>query len=644
MTRARTIRDLIEKGRAAGLIGRDRELDALQRLIGQTGPLIAYLHGPYGIGKSALLEAFEKLLPPEFIAIRLAGSGVEPQPPAVIAAFAHSVGATCRTPAEFSDAIAAVGRPAVLMIDDVDALRLVATWLRREFVSALPSGTRLVLAGRSPPAEAWTAEYGELFIAIPLRPLAREAVASRATALGLDDEAADWVWDVSAGHPLSMQLALQAARAGLRDSVGAPGALAETILAGTGDPMLRRLSEAAAVVRRMTRPLACAMLGQEADGCLDGFASLPFVQLDREGLYLAEPTRRAFAARLSATDPERYAELRSRAVSWITNRLAPAGAAERWRYMADLLHLVEHRQVRDAFFPPDVPAVPVEPAGREDLTAVLAIVEARIGPEERRIMERWAQQLPHRFNVARGGDGKVRAFYVFARDDDALDALSKSDPLLTSWRTHLAQNGVAGATLFMRQLLAADPADDAPERAACILDLKRVYFERWDLSRVYAAVSAGAIEGPVMRRLGFRPLRVPRDGMPGSMVLDLPGSGLVGWIATLVGASAGAKTGADLRFARDRREVTVEGTVVQLTPLEAGVLATLVDRAPAVVTREALIEAVWQRAFVGSNVVDAVIRTLRYKLGSEKRCIVTVPKSGYRFVAGQQEQLKRLKH
>ena len=75
----------------------------------------------------------------------------------------------------------------------------------------------------------------------------------------------------------------------------------------------------------------------------------------------------------------------------------------------------------------------------------------------------------------------------------------------------------------------------------------------------------------------------------------------------------------------------IDRQVVELTPLEAQVLAELIDRAPAVVRREELIERVWRRAFVGSNVVDTVIRTLRRKLGSKRDCVQTVAKSGYRY-------------
>jgi DNA-binding winged helix-turn-helix (wHTH) protein len=76
----------------------------------------------------------------------------------------------------------------------------------------------------------------------------------------------------------------------------------------------------------------------------------------------------------------------------------------------------------------------------------------------------------------------------------------------------------------------------------------------------------------------------------------------------------------------------VGGRAIELTPLEAQVLAELIDRAPAVVRREDLIERIWRRGYVGSNVVDTVVRTLRKKLGPRRDCIQTVPKAGYRYV------------
>jgi DNA-binding winged helix-turn-helix (wHTH) protein len=51
-----------------------------------------------------------------------------------------------------------------------------------------------------------------------------------------------------------------------------------------------------------------------------------------------------------------------------------------------------------------------------------------------------------------------------------------------------------------------------------------------------------------------------------------------------------------------------------------------------VVRREDLIQPIWRPAYVGSNVVDTVGRTLRKKLASRSDCVQTVPKAGYRYV------------
>ncbi len=240
--------------------------------------------------------------------------------------------------------------------------------------------------------------------------------------------------------------------------------------------------------------------------------------------------------------------------------------------------------------------------------------------------------MPYRFSVARGPKSAVLAFYVCARAADPLDPLLAVDPLFAKWRTNMESRPTSGETLFLRQLLASPSDEGGSAWAACTVDVKRAYFERWDLSRVYTAASQATIDGPLMRRLGFQALTAPRDGLPGSMVLALRGGGLIGWISELVGVADPSDKALPLEFARDRRELIANGVTVQLTRLEADVLAQLIDRSPGVVTREELIEKVWRRAVVGSNVVDAVIRTLRKKLGSESGRIIAVPKAGYRLV------------
>ena len=83
-----------------------------------------------------------------------------------------------------------------------------------------------------------------------------------------------------------------------------------------------------------------------------------------------------------------------------------------------------------------------------------------------------------------------------------------------------------------------------------------------------------------------------------------------------------------------RRELAVGGTRVSLTPLELGLFCHLRDREGRIVTRDELLREVWGTDLTGgSNVVDAVVRTLRHKLGEEAVVVETVRGSGYRLRA-----------
>jgi len=75
----------------------------------------------------------------------------------------------------------------------------------------------------------------------------------------------------------------------------------------------------------------------------------------------------------------------------------------------------------------------------------------------------------------------------------------------------------------------------------------------------------------------------------------------------------------------------IDGAEVPLTPLQFNLLRHLASHPTRVIDRDELVQAVWGRAFVGSNVVDASIRTLRKKLGAHADAIETVKGFGYRF-------------
>lgn len=630
---AATIADLIRHGRRTTLAGRDLELSLLRQITAPGEAVVVYVHGPAGIGKTALISALDVWLEDEGVRrLHIAAGAVEPKPAAILAAFGGVIDHEVRTIEELAAALASLSDVTVIMIDDIDTWRLAASWLRTELFPALPAGTRVVLAGSVRPPPAWSIEYGPYFLDIKLGALPRAASDAVVVAAGLSVEMAERIWLLSNGHPLGLRMAIHAARTGSLATVGDAGELANAILHALGDSDLRRAVEACAIVRRANRPLISAIL--EAKGpielsLLEGVEAMPFASRDAEGIYIAEPVRRAIVEWMSGVEADRYQLWRKAAADWIVSRLREAGRSGRWRYMADLLHLLEQPALRNAFFPQDEETPPVEPARADDFDEIFEIAELRDGPDERACLQAWAQRLPHRFSVARGSKDEVLAFYVFSRQDDPHSGLGMADPLFAAWQAHLAAQPVEGEILFIRKVLAKADGAHPSGRTACVLDLKRNYIERWGLARIYALAN----DRHLLHRLGFRPLEQSPSDRPETMVLNVPGGDIIEWVSALVDAGTrGMAEGEVLDFARDRREIVVDGHAVELTNREAQVLAELIDRAPAVVRRDDLIARIWRRTYVGSNVVETVVRSLRNKLGSKRECIRTVPKAGYRYI------------
>jgi DNA-binding response OmpR family regulator len=86
-----------------------------------------------------------------------------------------------------------------------------------------------------------------------------------------------------------------------------------------------------------------------------------------------------------------------------------------------------------------------------------------------------------------------------------------------------------------------------------------------------------------------------------------------------------------LRLDRDRHIVTVNGSMVELTPSEFRLLSLLADEPGRVFSRKEIMRHLWRSEFVGDErTADFHVANLRRKLG--RNALLTVRGVGYRLV------------
>ncbi|BCH27326.1 hypothetical protein MesoLjLb_71110 [Mesorhizobium sp. L-8-3] len=308
-----------------------------------------------------------------------------------------------------------------------------------------------------------------------------------------------------------------------------------------------------------------------------------------------------------------------------------------WRFTADMLYLTENPVVREAFFPSDYQPLSVEPAKARDIDAIFDIARVLEGPESAALYRAWWEASPSFFKVTRDGNGEAIGFYIGIPSDKAPQELVNADSVVAQIFRHLRDNPLptSQSAMIFRKWLGREKGE-APSlvQAASWLDIKRTYVEmRRSLRRVYtSAWDVGHYE-QILPVLGFRflPETAILDNRPQkSAVLDFGPRLVHGWMAGIVGAELGVRP--ERILDQRARELLVGNERKTLTILEFDVMRYLSEREGQVASRESLLEDVWGITYDGaSNVVDAVIRSLRKKLGPLSASIETVRGVGYRF-------------
>lgn len=638
------IADILAQRPDERLFGRVPEMAALMELVTADNPVALHLHGVPGIGKSAIVREFGAQARAAGAAVVTLDCGaIEPTERGVLRALGTAVGLTF---SDLAGATAEIGRLAsrvVLVFDRLEAFRLIDAWLCQTFVPALPSHVRIALFGRQPPAPHWLApDWHGRFASRRLGALAEAEAEALLHSAGIAQADIARIAAIGRGHPLALHLTAKARleRAQLDlvefDLSGAIAGLADMTLADIAERPTRRAIEAASLVRRITEPLLAAMFpAEDAPLLYARLRNLAVIEQLHDGLALHEPVRSAVAASLRAADPERSRSYRVAAWRHLQSRLRTTPTADLWRHTADAIYLLDNPVIRDAFFPHGPQTLTVAPAQPGDADAIRQMADRHDGPDAAHIALWWQRQRST-FHVVRDAHGTIVGFYCLAVAEQVDPFLLTADPVAADWWRHIRHDPAPRGqkSLFLRRWLSVDGEVPSAVQAACWLDIKRTYLElRPQLRRVYLALRDPAPYAAAATSLGFSPLHAAAPSLGSvawhSTMLDFGPGSVDGWIANLLGDELGADAAGPLDAGA--RELVLDQRRIALTQKEFALMQHLYVNADRAVPRDELLSDVWGWKVIGSNVVDAVVRGVRRKLGPQAAVIETIRGVGYRY-------------
>jgi len=385
-----------QRARAGWFVGREHELASFTALLAaRESPRIVLVHGPGGIGKSSLLEAFldtarQRDLGCEYLDARLL--------PARPDAVAQTVENALSDARDNQGSRGGLHNPRVVALDHAEQLSALDGWLRAELLPTLPAGIVLIIAGRQRPGPEWRADPGlsSLLIDYELGPLEPDRVARYLQLRRVPADQQSAVRDFARGHPLALALAADRV---LRepdksfDATASPDLIHDLmawLLRDVDEPSRLDALAACATVRSLNEPLLAAMLDRnDVREEFDWLAGQHFVNRQATGLVIHDLAREVVVHDLRGRNLEHHHTLIRRAAAHLLDPLEGAGERAALSAVGDTIYTLRHEPHVKRQFPfGDARCYP-DSAGPEEIPALKAEVARLEGEESAAWFEHW---------------------------------------------------------------------------------------------------------------------------------------------------------------------------------------------------------------------------------------------------------------
>ena len=389
---AETVASGMESAESRLFVGREHELQQFEQWLVQSPSSLEILdvHGPGGVGKSALLRAFARRARQLGREARIVNcDSILPKASALYRALA-----SCTTATEAVHRLNSAGP--MLMFDSFEALGALRRTVEVDLLPQVATTVRVVVAGRYPMSVRWPSDspWQRVVRPLPLRGFSPAEGREYLRRRGLVDPAvASKMIAGTGGNPLALALAADLI---LHFGVGdlrRRGAwrltvrfLVEHLLREVQAKQLRTLLECCAVVRHFDEATIAAICGRRnVSQAFQQICRLSVVHPTEHGLGLHEDVRRVLQADLHWRNPDRFRELRRLARNHYRQRALGATPEEKEWLVSERMFLWEHDLAQTLLFSDDEPdAIWLEPGAASD---------------HEEIMDIWSEWVIHTFGI-----------------------------------------------------------------------------------------------------------------------------------------------------------------------------------------------------------------------------------------------------